>query len=177
MFRLRTWSRANVVIAVRTAIVCLLAYLAGSAFTSLFHAGTTVLGGVWSVVSGIVVLEATLEDTRGSAMLRVLGTLIGATVAAIYLSFFRFDPLGMAACVGVTVLFCQAIGVPDHARLAAITIVIVLAVSVAVPAMRPVENALLRFVESCIGAGVATIAVLLTPGRRARRSGTTSAEG
>ncbi len=184
MVRLRPWNRdkagvagdtanagvargtANIVVAVRTAVVCLAAYLAGSAFTALFHGGATVIGGVWSVISGIVVLQATLQDTRGSAMLRVLGTLIGAVVAAIYLSLFPFNPLGMAICVGVAVLFCQAIGVPDHARLAAITIVIVLAVSVALPAVSPWVNALLRFIESCIGAGIATLAVLLAPGRR-----------
>ena len=171
MVRLRSWSRANVVVAVRTGIVCFAAYVAGASFTSLFHAGSPMLGGVWSVVSGIVVLQATLEDTRGSALLRVLGTLIGATIAAVYLALFRFDPLGMAICVGVTVLFCQAIHVPDHARLAAVTVVIVLAVSVAYPDVQPALNALLRFLESCIGAGIATLSVLLSPGARRPRSG------
>ena len=79
----RRWSRDNAVVALRTAIVCFAAYVAGASFTSLFHAGSAILGGVWSVVSGIVLLQATLEDTRGSAMLRVLGTLIGAVVAAV----------------------------------------------------------------------------------------------
>ena len=165
---LRLGSPANVVIAARMAAVCLASYLAGTWFTSLFHAGSTIIGGVWSVVSGILVLQATLEDTRGSAMLRVLGTFIGAAVAAIYLVLFRFHPLGMAVTVGVTVLLCQALGVPDHARLAAVTVVIVLAVSVADPAIQPVLNALLRFAESCIGAGIATLAVYLSPGARRR---------
>jgi uncharacterized membrane protein YccC len=168
---LRLGSRANVVIAVRTAAVCLASYLAGSSFTSLFHAGAGILGGVWSVVSGLVVLQATLEDTRGSAMLRVLGTFLGAVVAALYLFLFRFHPLGMAVAVGVTVLLCQALGVPDHARLAAVTVVIVLAVSVADPTIRPALNALLRFLESCIGAGIATLAVYLSPGARRSASG------
>jgi uncharacterized membrane protein YgaE (UPF0421/DUF939 family) len=168
MGRPRPTGRDRVVVPLRTAVVCFAAYVAGTSFTSLFHAGSTILGGVWSVVSGIVVLQATLEDTRGSAMLRVLGTLIGATVAAIYIAMFRFDPLGMAVCVGITVLFCQSIRVPDHARLAAVTVVIVLAVSVADPTIRPALNALLRFVESCIGAGIATLAMYLTPGARRR---------
>ena len=166
----RLGSPANVVIAARTAGVCLASYLAGTWFTSLFHAGSTIIGGVWSVVSGILVLQATLEDTRGSAMLRVLGTFIGAAVAAIYLVLFRFHPLGMAMTVGVTVLVCQALRVPDHARLASVTVVIVLAVSVADPTIRPVLNALLRFAESCIGAGIATLAVFLSPGARRRRA-------
>ena len=111
----RRGSRDDLLVAARTAIVCLAAYMAGASFTSLFHAGSAILGGVWSVVSAIVVLQATLEDTRGSALLRVLGTLIGAVVAALYLALFRFDPVGMAVCVGLTVLLCQVCGVPDHA--------------------------------------------------------------
>lgn len=166
----RRGSRGDLLVAARTAIVCLAAYMAGASFTALFHAGSAILGGVWSVVSAIVVLQATLEDTRGSALLRVLGTLIGAVVAALYLALFRFDPVGMAVCVGLTVLLCQVCGVPDHARLAAVTVVIVLAVSVAYPDVRPALNALLRFVESCIGAGIATLAVLLSPGARRPRS-------
>ncbi|HEY1435850.1 MAG TPA: FUSC family protein [Thermoanaerobaculia bacterium] len=165
-WRLHVWDRADAIVAARTALVCLAAYVAGSGFTSLFHAGTSVLGGIWSVVSGIVVLQATIEDTRGSAWLRILGTAIGAAVGAIYLGLLPFSPVGMAACVGVTVLFCQATGVPDHARLASVTVVIILAVSVAAPDIRPITNAFLRFVESCLGAGLAMIAVMLSPAPR-----------
>jgi uncharacterized membrane protein YccC len=168
MAGLRLWTRDNLVVAVRTAVVCFAAYVAGTSFTSLFHAGSATIGGVWSVISGIIVLQATLEDTRGSAKLRVLGTFIGAGLAAVYLVFFPFHPVGMAAAVGVTVLVCQALRVPDHARLAAVTVVIVLAVSMADPTIRPALNALLRFLESCIGAGIATLAVLLSPGARRR---------
>lgn len=164
----RRWDRDNLLVAVRTAAVCLASFLAGRGFTALFHAGSAMLGGLWSVVSGIVVLQATLEDTRGSALLRIVGTFIGAGVGAIYLSFLPFSALGMTACVGVTVLFCQAAGVPDHARLAAVTVVIILAVSVAAPGLNPIVNSLLRFVESCIGAAVAIVAVLLSP--RPRRA-------
>ena len=166
---MRLLSRDNVVVALRTAVVCLVSYAAGSRFTSLFHAGSAMLAGVWSAVSGIVVLQATLEDTRGSAWLRVLGTLIGAATAAAYLYVLPFSVLGMAVCVGLTVLLCQAVRVPDHARMAAVTVVIILAVSVAAPAIRPVTNSLLRFFEACIGAAVAMAAVLLSP-RRERKA-------
>ena len=83
------------------------------------------------MASGIVVLQATTKDTFRSATLRLVGTLIGATIGAFYFYVVSFSPLGMAISVGVTVLLCQMVGVPDHARLAAITVVIILAVSTA----------------------------------------------
>jgi uncharacterized membrane protein YgaE (UPF0421/DUF939 family) len=80
------------------------------------------------VISGIVVLQATRRDTVASAWLRVLGTLIGAVISAIYLSFLPFNPFGLAVCIGITVLPCHSFRVPDHARLAAITVAVVMVV-------------------------------------------------
>ncbi len=115
------------------------------------------------MASGIVVLQATTKDTFRSATLRLVGTLIGATIGAFYFYVVSFSPLGMAISVGVTVLLCQMVGVPDHARLAAITVVIILAVSTASPTLAPITNAALRFGESCIGAGIAMLTVSLWP--------------
>ena len=60
-------------------------------------------------------------------MLRVLGTLIGAMLSGFYLYLFPFSPVGMAVSVRLTVLLCQMVGVPDHGRLAAITVALVMA--------------------------------------------------
>ena len=139
----------------QNAVVCLLAYLGGLHFTRAFHGSASIMGALWSVISGIVVLQATRRQTLASAGLRVLGTLIGASISAAYLSVLPFSPLGMAAVIGVTVLLCQFLGVPDHARLAAITVAVIMVVSLFNPAMNPIINAALRFGESCIGAAVA----------------------
>jgi uncharacterized membrane protein YccC len=158
-------SRDALRIAVQNALVCLLAYLGGLYFTQAFHGSTSLMGALWSAISGIVVLQATRRDTLASAWLRVLGTLIGAGISAAYLSILPFSPLGMAAAIGVTMLLCQFLGVPDHARLAAITVAVIMVVSRLNPAMNPIINASLRFGESCIGAAVAVLAVLLWPER------------
>jgi uncharacterized membrane protein YccC len=158
-------SRDTVRIAVQNAVVCLLAYLGGLHFTRFFHGSESVMGALWSVISGFVVLQATRRQTLTSAGLRVLGTLIGAGTSAAYLSVLPFSPLGMAAVIGVTVLLCQCFGAPDHARLAAITVAVIMVVSRLNPAMNPVLNAALRFGESCIGAAVAVLAALVWPER------------
>jgi uncharacterized membrane protein YgaE (UPF0421/DUF939 family) len=87
------------------------------------------LGGLWALISGIVVLQATRRETWASAWLRVLGTFVGAVISSIYLPFLPFNPLGMALTVGVTVLLCQTIGTPDHARLAAFTVAVIMVIS------------------------------------------------
>ena len=74
-----------------------------------------------------------------------------------------FSAVGMAVSVGVTVLLCRVIGVPDNGRLAAITVAIVMVVSNNDPTSSPISNAALRFIESCFGAGIAVLVVLLSP--------------
>jgi uncharacterized membrane protein YccC len=152
-------------IALQDALVCLLAYLAGFYFTRAVHGSETHIGALWSTISGIVVLQATRRETVATAWLRVLGTLIGSIISAIYLSFLPFSPIGMAFSVGITVLLCHTLRVPDHARLAAITVAVIMVVSFADPRMNPLLNAGLRFGESCIGTSLAVLAVLAWPER------------
>jgi hypothetical protein len=57
----------------------------------------------------------------------------------------------------------QMVGVPDHGRLAAITVALVMVISSGNSELSPFANAALRFIESVIGAGKAVLAVLLWP--------------
>jgi len=132
-------------------------------FHWIIHGRSWSIGGLWSVVTGIVVLQATTRDAWQSALLRVLGTLIGTTIGDLYLQFFPFSVIGMAASVGLTVLLSQALNVPDHGRLAAITVALIIVISTGAPELSPFTNAALRFGEAVIGAGIGVLAVLLWP--------------
>lgn len=151
--------------AVLSAVVSGLAFVGGSRFTALFQGASALLGGLWSMISSLVVLQSSRRHTISSSLRRILGTLIGAVLSGLYLSVLPFSIWGMLACVGVTVLIGEAAGAPDHARLAAITVVIVMGTAAANPAMPPVVDATLRFTEACIGTAVAIAAVFLWPER------------
>ncbi len=141
------------------AVASLVAYVLGCAFTSLFPGYLPKIGGLWSAISAIVVTQLTPQDTRNSASLRVLGSAIGAVTSAVYLSLLPFHPLGMALAIFATGVICTALNVPNHGRLAAITVIVVMVTASLDPALNPLLNALLRFVESCIGTAVALIGV------------------
>ena len=145
------------------ALASLVAYVAGYWFTSLFPGYLPKIGGLWSAISAIVVTQLTRKDTTSSASLRVLGSAIGAITSAIYLTFLPFHPIGMALAIFATVLICTALKVPSHGRLAAITVIVVMVTASLDAALSPVLNAFLRLAESCIGTGVAVLAVCLWP--------------
>ena len=148
------------------AIAALVAYLLGYWFTNLFPGYLPKIGGLWSAISAIVVTQATSKDALSSASLRILGSAIGAATSAVYLTLLPFHPAGMALAIFATLLLCAAVNVPSHGRLAAITVIVVMVTSSLDPKLSPGLNALLRFAESCIGTGVAVLAVLVWPGSR-----------
>jgi len=150
-------------VAAQIALAALVAYGIGASFTSLFPGYLPRIGGLWSAISAIVVTQVSRTDTRSSASLRVLGSAIGALTSAVYLSFLPFHPVGMAIAVFATVVLCTAVQVPSHGRLAAITVIVVMVTASLDPRLNPLVNALLRFLESCIGTGVAVVLVRLWP--------------
>jgi hypothetical protein len=150
-------------IPVQIGLSALVAYLLGFWFTSLFPGYLPKIGALWSAISAIVVTQGSRKDTASSASLRVLGSAIGAATSALYLTVLPFHPLGMAVTIAVTVWICSALNVPSHGRLAAITVIVVMVTASLDPRLSPLLNALLRFLESCIGTAVALLEVRLWP--------------
>ena len=147
------------------AIAALVAYLIGFRFTSLFPDYLPKIGGLWSALSAVVVTQLTRKEAMSSASLRILGSAIGALTSGLFLCVHPFDPFGMALAIFATVLICSAFNVPSHARLAAITVIVIMVTASLAPKLNPLLNALLRFLESCIGTGVAVLTVWLWPGQ------------
>lgn len=145
------------------AVAALVAYGLGFWFTSLFPGYLPKIGGLWSAISAIVVTQSTRRETTSSASLRILGSAIGAITSAVYLTLLPFHPLGMALAIFATVLLCGVVNIPSHGRLAAITVIVVMVTGSLDPKLSPGLNALLRFVESCIGTAVAMLGVRLWP--------------
>ena len=153
-------------VAAQTALVSLASYLCGFYFTGLFHSASAAIGGLWAAISGIVVLQATRRESLSTAKLRILGTLIGSIFSAAYLSLLPFSPIGMAACIFATVLVCHVARVPDHARLGAITVAVIMVVASRDPTHNAILSATLRFSESCIGTAMAVLTVFMWPGSK-----------
>jgi uncharacterized membrane protein YccC len=136
-------------------IVAVLAYLLGYYFTSLFHAGTAEVGGLWSVISGVFVMSEKESLTLRSARMRIKATFLGCLIAGVYLYFFTFSVVGFAVALALGVFVCHLFRIPDHIKTTSITISVVVIISAIVKDIGPIENAFLRFFESVIGSLVA----------------------
>ena len=156
-------SRKELLISVQIALVALLAYWIGLRFTALFPGYFPKIGGLWSAISAVIVVQVSKKDTADSAWLRVIGTALGAAISALYLSLFPFHAVGMGASIFFSSLICTSLNMNSWMRLSAITVLVVMVTASLNPALNPALNALLRFCESCIGSAVAVILISLWP--------------
>jgi uncharacterized membrane protein YccC len=150
-------------VAAQLALVTLASYVCGVYVTGFFHTASAGTGGLWAVMSANVVLQETRRETWSAARLQLLGTFVGSTISAVYLVSFPFSEIGMAACIFGTVLLCHALRIPEHARLAALAVGVVMVVSSLHPELHPIVNAVLRFNEACIGTAAAALIILIWP--------------
>lgn len=132
-------------------LVIVLAYTVGAHVTGKFHA-SSYMGAMLACTSAIVVMQA--EDVRESihkGWLRVIGTLIGATIATLYLQLYPFSLQGLAVSYCILELICMALNVPGGGTVATMTLVIIAVISQEIPDLPPLTNGVLRFVEGTVG--------------------------
>ena len=145
---------------IQTLLAVMFSFLGTFYFTTIFHEPTSMVGALWAVISTIIVLENTNTETFNSAKKRLIGSFIGAFISAIYLFFFHFTLFGFIIAIGIGIILCILLNIAQSIKLTTITISIVILVSTVAQDLNPFSNAILRFVESAIGIGVAiTIAM------------------
>lgn len=144
-------------------------FLGGFYFTTLFHAPTSLVGGLWAVISAIIVLESSHAETFASAKFRLIGSFLGAILSAIYLYFFTFSILGLTATIGIGVILCYLLKLSQSVKLTGVTIAVIVIVSTLEHSLHPFLNAGLRFIECAIGTAAAVVVALIADSALIRR--------
>jgi uncharacterized membrane protein YccC len=119
--------------------------------------------GYWSAISAIIVLQSNVGSTITASRDRLIGTAIGALIAWVAAPWGR-HPLGFAVAVLTAVLICGGLELKNSARLAGVTVAIVMLVQRNGPHWR---IALDRFFEVALGIVVAVAVSTFVLPRRA----------
>lgn len=144
-------------------IAIVLSYLFGVYVTGRIHEASMFAGAILACTSTVVVMQQT--DPKVSLReggLRLLGTVLGAAIAILYLMMMKFSLVGLALSVFVLDIICMLFKVPDNGKTGTITLVVIMVVSIETPDLSPLLNGVLRFSEAAIGVGVGVGMVMLT---------------
>ena len=149
--RLSSW---DVVYALNMAIACLISYWIMTTILSRFvDRPSDFLGGMWAVAATVFVFRESQVRSLSAGIGRLIATCVSFALCLLYLSFFPFTPVGMAALIGIGTAAMALLGRRDDIVTTAITTAVVMVVA----AMSPAEawhQPLLRFADTVVGIAV-----------------------
>ena len=133
----------------------LLAYLTGIYASGSIHSASRWMGAMLACTSVITVLQMpSYKESLRPSIMRVVGTLLGAIIAYIYLKLLPFSVVGMLCAVFALEAICMLLDIYKYGRIATITMIIILLVKQMSPESNALTNCSLRFFESAVGVGV-----------------------
>lgn len=144
-------------IAVKAAVAATLSLVLGVLFGHLFDRPDTLVSGLWTVLSSIVVVNAYLGGTYIAAVIRFLGTLVGAVVAGLCITTMGSSAPVVGLGVFLTVVICSLLRLKESVRIASITTALIMILSASQPTLSPWLFGFFRFVDSTMGIIIAVI--------------------
>lgn len=151
------FARIEVKTAVKVGVAATISWFLGTGISKLMVRPDTLVSGVWCVVTAIVVLQANLGGTYKAAWLRFLGVLIGSVLGCAFTSWLGADPLHLGISVMITVLICTFLDLKDSVRIACLSVAVIMILWGIKPDINPWVFGFYRFVDSCLGIGVAML--------------------
>ncbi len=162
--------RSSLLIAIEMTLAATFSLLLGSWLGHYLKIDQVIVGGLWSVISTILVIQATNQEAFSAAWLRILGSLIGAILAGILVGAFSYHLWVFSVGIFISVIICALAKLNNAMRLSCITFAIILVIGELTPQMNPWLNSAGRFLESLVGVIIALIIALpLKPVRKKLR--------
>ena len=149
--RLSLWDG---VYALNMAIACAISYwITTLALQPLTNRDSDLLGGMWAAAATVFVFRETRQDSFTAGVARLIATCVSFALCLLYLWFFPFTSLGMAALLGTGTLVMMLL----NRRGDIVTTGITTAVVMGVAAMSPLnawQQPLLRLIDTVVGIAV-----------------------
>src|SRR5882762_10657288 len=149
--KLSSW---DVVYALNMAIACFITYWIMTHILSRFVNGPSdFLGGMWAVVATVFVFRESRLRSLSAGIARLIATCVSFALCLLYLSFFPFTPVGMAALIAIGSVAMALLGRRDDIVTAGITTAVVMVVAAMSPA-DAFQQPLLRLADTLVGIAV-----------------------
>jgi uncharacterized membrane protein YccC len=116
--------------------------------------------GYWVAISAFVVMGSDVGATIVASRNRLIGTAIGAALAAVFVALLGSNLMWFGIAVATTTLICESAGLGQSYRLACVTVAIVMLINTA---DSPWRSAAYRFIEVALGIVIALLISALPP--------------
>ncbi len=150
----RKLSPEDMIYTLEMAIACAISYWIITYCLAPFVAkASDFLGGMWAVVATVFVFRDSRANSMSAGLERLIATCVSFALCLLYLSLFPFQPLGMAALIGLGTLIMMLLGRPEDIVTTGITTAVVMVVA-AISPQDAWQQPLLRLVDTIVGIAV-----------------------
>src|SRR5271170_4382948 len=111
------------------------------------------LGGMWAVVATVFVYRESYQKSMRAALSRMSATVLSFALCLVYLLILPFNPVGMAALIGIGAVILILVDRADDVITAGITTAVVMVVAGIAPQHAWIQP-ILRLVDTNIGMAV-----------------------
>ncbi|MCB1111954.1 MAG: FUSC family protein [Chlamydiales bacterium] len=144
-------------LAVKGGVAATLSLFLGIGFAQTLDRPDSLVSGLWTVLTAIVVIQAYLGGTYLAAWIRFLGTLVGCLMGGLFTVLFGANAVSLGFSIFCTVIICSAMQLKDSVRIASLSVAVVMVLWGLRPEVSPWAFALFRFLDSCLGILVAVV--------------------
>jgi uncharacterized membrane protein YccC len=147
-------SPGDLIYALEMAIACAISYwIITYGLAPFVDRASDFLGGMWAAVATVFVFRDTRAGSVSAGLSRLIATCVSFALCVLYLLLFPFQPVGMAAVIGVGTVVMMLLGRREDIVTTGITTTVVMVVA----AMSPHDawqQPLLRVVDTVVGIAV-----------------------
>ena len=169
-------SRVEWKTAIKTGLAAGISLFLALVLTKWLHRPDGVVSGLWALFAALVVQQTHLGSTYRTAWMRLLGVMLGCFMGGLFTTFFGSNPLSVAVSIFLTMVLCSLFYLKDSTRIACLSVAAVMVLWGLKPDVSPWTFAYYRFIDSCLGVGVAVaIAHTLWPAKVSAKIGSSVA--
>jgi uncharacterized membrane protein YccC len=147
-------SSGDIIYAIEMSIACAISYwVITNGLAPFVDRASDFLGGMWAAVATVFVFRDTRANSMSAGIARLIATCVSFALCLLYLLLFPFQPVGMAALIGVGTVVMMLLGRREDIVTTGITTVVVMVVA----GMSPHDawqQPLLRLLDTVIGIAV-----------------------
>lgn len=143
--------------AVKAGLAATLGLFFGVGFSQVLDRPDSLVSGLWTVITAIVVVQAYLGGTYQAAWVRFLGTFVGSVIGCLCTIVLGSNAISLGFSVFGTIAVCSALNLKDSVRIASISVAVLMVLWGLRPDISPWTFAIFRFMDSCIGILIAVI--------------------
>ena len=147
-------SAGDMVYALEMAIACAISYwIITYALAPFVDKASDFLGGMWAVVATVFVFRDSRANSMSAGLARLIATCVSFALCLLYLLLFPFQPVGMAALIGVGTVVMMLLGRREDIVTTGITTAVVMVVAAMTP-QDAWQVPLLRLIDTVVGIAV-----------------------